>query len=43
MDTPAVNRAIAAAAAAGGGTVHFPAGAYACHSIRLKSFVTLSS
>jgi polygalacturonase len=42
VDTPAVNRAIAAAAAAGGGTVHFPAGAYACHSIRLKSFVTLS-
>jgi polygalacturonase len=41
VDTPAVNRAIAAAAAAGGGTVHFSAGAYACHSIRLKSFVTL--
>jgi len=41
VDTPAVNRAIAAAAAAGGGTVHFPAGTYACHSIRLKSFVTL--
>ena len=41
VDTPAVNRAIAAAAAAGGGTVQFPAGTYACHSIRLKSFVTL--
>ena len=41
VDTPAVNRAIAAAAAAGGGTVHVPAGAYVCHSIRLKSFVTL--
>ena len=41
LDTPAVNRAIAAAAAAGGGTVHFPGGAYVCHSIRLKSFVTL--
>jgi polygalacturonase len=27
VDTPAVNSAIAAAAAAGGGTVHFPAGA----------------
>ena len=41
LDTSAVNRTIAAAAAAGGGTVYFPAGAYACHSIRLKSFVTL--
>jgi polygalacturonase len=41
VDTPAVNRAIAAAAAAGGGTVQFPAGTYACHSIRLNSFVTL--
>ena len=41
VDTPAVNRAIAAAAAAGGGTVQFPAGTYACHSTRLKSFVTL--
>jgi polygalacturonase len=41
VDTPAVNRAIAAAAASGGGTVQFPAGTYACHSIRLKSFVTL--
>jgi hypothetical protein len=41
VDTPAVNRAIAAAAAAGGGTVQFPAGTYACHSIRLRSFVTL--
>ena len=29
VDTPAVNRAIAAAAATGGGTVHFPAGVYA--------------
>ena len=36
VDTPAVNRAIAAAAAAGGGTVQFPAGTCACHSIRLK-------
>jgi hypothetical protein len=41
LDTSAVNRTIAAAAAAGGGTVRFPAGANACHSIRLKSFVTL--
>ena len=41
IDTPAVNRAISAAAAAGGGTVHFGAGVYVCYSIRLKSFVTL--
>src|SRR5690242_15951298 len=41
IDTPAVNRAIEAAAAAGGGTVYFPAGTYACYSIRLKSRVAL--
>ena len=41
IDTAAVNWAIAAAAAAGGGTVRFPPGAYACHSIRLKSHVAL--
>ena len=41
VDTPAVNRAIEAAAAAGGGTVHFPAGTYLCFSIRLKSNITL--
>jgi len=41
VDTPAVNRAIATAASSGGGTVLFPAGTYACHSIRLKSYVTL--
>ena len=41
VDTPAVNRAIDAAAAAGGGTVHFPAGTYLCFSIRLKSNVAL--
>ena len=41
IDTPAVNRAIEAAAAAGGGTVHFPAGTYACYTIRLKSNVAL--
>lgn len=41
LDTPAVNRAIEAAAAAGGGTVYFPAGTYACYSIRLKSRVAL--
>lgn len=41
VDTPAVNRAIEAAAGAGGGTVHFPAGTYLCFSIRLKSNVGL--
>ena len=41
VDTPAVNRAIEAAAAAGGGTVHFPAGTYLCFSMRLKSNVAL--
>jgi polygalacturonase len=41
IDTAAVNRAIAAAAAAGGGTVRFPPGAYACHSIHLKNHVVL--
>ena len=28
IDTPAINKAIEAAAAAGGGTVNFPAGTY---------------
>jgi len=41
LDTPAVNRAIEAAAAAGGGTVLFPAGVYLCFSIHLKSYVHL--
>jgi polygalacturonase len=41
LDTPAVNAAIEAAAAAGGGTVFFPAGTYLCFSIRLKSNVEL--
>uniref|UniRef100_UPI0035CB9059 rhamnogalacturonidase n=1 Tax=uncultured Sphingomonas sp. TaxID=158754 RepID=UPI0035CB9059 len=41
IDTPAINRAIDAAAAAGGGTVHFPAGTYACYTIRLRSRVAL--
>ncbi len=41
VDTPAVNRAIEAAAAAGGGSVFFPAGIYLCFSIRLKSYVHL--
>src|SRR5207248_8343576 len=41
VDTPAINKAIEAAAAVGGGTVHFPAGTYLCFSIRLKSHVAL--
>ena len=41
VDTPAVNRAIDVAHAAGGGTVHFPAGTYLSFSIRLKSNVAL--
>ncbi len=41
IDSGAVNRTIDAAAAAGGGTVFFPAGVYACYSIRLKSAVCL--
>jgi polygalacturonase len=41
LDTPAVNAAIDAAAAAGGGTVVFPAGTYLCFSIRLRSDVHL--
>jgi polygalacturonase len=41
LDTGAVNAAIAAAHAAGGGTVVFPAGVYACHSVHLQSNVAL--
>jgi polygalacturonase len=41
LDTVAVNAAIEAAASAGGGMVIFPAGAYLCFSIRLKSQVQL--
>ena len=41
VDSPAINRAIEAAAAAGGGTVRFPAGMYLCYSIHLKSNVAL--
>ena len=41
IDTPAINRAIEAAAAAGGGTVLVPAGTYICFSIRLKSKVDI--
>jgi len=41
VDTAAVNQAIEAAAAAGGGVVLFPAGTYLCFSIHLKSNVHL--
>src|SRR6185312_428960 len=41
VDTAAVNRAIEAAAQAGGGVVFFPVGTYLCFSIRLKSNVHL--
>ncbi len=41
IDTPAINKAIEAANAAGGGTVRFPAGTYLSASIHLKSNVAL--
>ena len=41
VDSPAINKAIEAAAAVGGGTVFFPAGNYVSFSIRLKSHVDL--
>ena len=41
LDSPAINRSIEAAAAAGGGTVSFPAGTYLSYSIHLKSNVAL--
>ncbi len=41
VDTPAINRAIEAVAAAGGGTLVFPAGTYVCFTIRLRSHVSL--
>lgn len=41
LDTDAVNRAIDAAAVAGGGEVLFPQGTYLCFSIHLKSYVHL--
>ena len=40
-DTAAINRALEAASASGGGTVRFPAGAYLAYSIHLRSRVTL--
>lgn len=41
LDTAAINRAIERTAAAGGGTVYFPAGTYLSFSIRLKSNITI--
>ena len=41
VDTPAINQAIEAVAAKGGGTLVFPAGTYLCFTIRLKSEVDL--
>src|SRR5918912_620725 len=41
LDSPAVNKAIDAAHAAGGGTVRLPAGTYRSFSIHLKSNVSL--
>ncbi len=41
LDRDAINKAIDAAVAAGGGTVFFPAGTYLTGSIRLRSNITL--
>jgi polygalacturonase len=41
LDRDAINKAIDAAAAAGGGTVYLPAGTYVTGSIRLRSNITL--
>ena len=41
LDSPAINKTIEAAAAAGGGTVRFPAGTYRCFSVHLKSNIAL--
>ena len=41
VDTPAINRAIEAVAARGGGTLVFPAGTYVCFTIRLRSMISL--
>jgi polygalacturonase len=40
IDSTAINRAIEAASATGG-TVFFPAGLYACYSLRLRSAISL--
>jgi polygalacturonase len=41
VDSPAINKAIEAAAAVGGGTVLIPAGTFLCFTIRLRSNVDL--
>ena len=41
VDTPAINKAIEAVAAVGGGTLVFPAGTYLCFTLHLKSHVDL--
>jgi hypothetical protein len=41
VDTNSINKAIDACAAAGGGTVYFPAGTYLSGTVRLKNNVTL--
>jgi polygalacturonase len=41
LDTPAINAALHAVAAAGGGTLIFPAGTYLCFTIHLQSNVSL--
>lgn len=41
IETDAINRAIEAASASGGGTVYFPAGKYLSYSIHLKSNITI--
>ena len=42
IDSPAINKAIEAAARQGGGTVIVSPGQYLCFSIRLKDNITLS-
>ena len=41
LDTDAINKAIDAAWAKGGGTVYFPSGTYLSFSIHLKSNITI--
>ncbi len=41
VDSESINKAIEAAANAGGGTVYFPTGTYLSYSIRLKSHIAL--
>jgi polygalacturonase len=41
LDTPAINKAIEAAALGGGGTVRLPSGTYLCFSIHLKNNIAL--